>query len=403
MMNRTRSASLAAGAALLLLATTAFTAPGPQHRSLRGLAMGNAFVAVVDDKDALYYNPAGLNLINNLGNAAQRPGLANYPRNRINARVNVVGAALPIADMQDFYGFFRDHENSFSDYDSLLNDRTLFSDLAPFDRRPVEVGLLHGAEFAMRNFGVAYWADARVAPYADVGVLLPQAGVETIQLDAVFQIAGAHAFLNERLSAGGGYRLANRQTVRNMQVSANEAAEDGGQPLIDRVQDTLNNKFSNLTDPSTYGHGIDLGVLWQQNTWLRFGAALQNFGMVLNDEFVTPEFTVGAVVTPPLLSTDGRFARKVNVALDLEDLFNNERNYRPMSKVNFGVEVEQHTMWFAALRLGTGFKGGYWAGGVGLSLLSALHIEYATWSEEQGFYTGHIEDRYHAFRVGVGL
>ena len=36
---------------------------GPEHRTLRPLAMGNAFVAVVDDKDALHYNPAGLNLI----------------------------------------------------------------------------------------------------------------------------------------------------------------------------------------------------------------------------------------------------------------------------------------------------------------------------------------------------
>lgn len=390
-------------AALLLLAAHATAAPGPQHRSLRGLAMGNAFVALVDDKEALYYNPAGLNLINNLGNAARRPDLAAYPRNRMNARVNVVGAALPVAEMQDFYGFFRDHEKAFGNYDSLLNDQSLFHDLAPFDRMPVEIGILHGAEFAMRNFGVAYWADARFAPYADVGVLLPQAGVETIQLDAVFQIAGAYGFLNQRLSAGGGYRLANRQTVRRIHVAANEAAEDGGQPLIDRVQDTLNAKFSNLTDPATYGHGIDLGVLWQQTPWLRFGGALQNFGMVLDDKFVTPELTVGAVVTPPLLSTGGMFARKVNIALDIEDLLNNERNYRFLSKVNFGVEVEQHAWWFAALRVGTGFKGGYWAGGVGLSLLSALHLEYATWSEEAGFYTGHIEDRYHAFRVGVGL
>ncbi len=397
--------SVSALAATLLFAgaTASMAASGPQYRSLRGLAMGNAFVAIVDDKEAIYYNPAGLNLINALGNAAARPGLANYPRNRINARVNMVGAALPLGDFKDFYGFFKDHKKSFSDDSTMRSDNTLFNDLAPFDRRPVEIGLLHGAEFAMHNFGAAYWADARIAPYADVGVLLPQAGIETIQLDAVVQVAGAHGFLNNRLAAGGGYRLANRQTVRNFQVAASEFATDGGQSVLNQVQDTINDKFSNLSDFTTYGHGIDLGALWQQTSWLRFGASMQNMGMYLNHEYVTPELTVGLAISPPLASTGRMFSRKVNLALDLEDILNDERNYRLLSKVNFGAEVQQDLWWLASLRLSGGYKGGYWAAGTGLDLLTAIHIEAASWAEEVGSYTGHIEDRYYALRVGVGL
>jgi len=411
MRNNTILRRMASSTSLLALALGAFVAgeaaaaAGPQYRSLRAQSMGNAFVAVVDNKDALYYNPAGLNLINALGNPSARPGLANYPRTRLNARVNLVGAAAPLSEMNDFFDLFKEHRGAFKGGDSAFKagGNALINDLNPYDRRAIEVGILHGAEFAMHNYGAAYWLDARVAPYADVGILLPQGGVETIQLDAVIQVATARGFLNNRLAAGAGYRLANRQTVTDFQVATSEFAEDGGQPVIDRVQDTLDEKFSNMTDFSTYGHGIDLGALWQQTPWLRLGASLQNLGMYLDNEFVTPELTVGAAVSPPILSTGGKFPRKVNLAVDFEDILNDDRNYKMMSKVNFGAEVEQYIWWFASARVAGGFKGGYWAAGGGLSLVNAVHIEVASWAEEGGFYTGHIEDRYLALRVGVGL
>ena len=390
-------------AALGAFTVGAHASSGPQQRSLRALSMGNAFVAVVDDKDAIYYNPAGLDLINTLGNASARPGLAAYPRTRFNARLNLIGGTVPLGQANDFFGFFKDHKDGLSNgLDGIRSDSTLFDDLAKFDQRAVELGLFEGLEFAMHDYGAAVWGDESVAPYADVGVLLPQAGIETIQLDAVLQLATAHAFLNNRLSAGAGYRLANRQTVKNYRVAASSFS-DGGKEVGRDAKDSLSEKFSNLSDFNSWGHGVDAGVLLQQNTWLRVGAAMQNMGMYLNHEYVTPELTVGAVVTPPLLSTGGYFARKVNLAVDLEDLLNDDRNYKPLSKVNVGMEVEQYLWWTASLRLGAGFKGGYWTAGTGLSLLSALHIEAASWAEEAGYYTGHIENRYYALRVGVGL
>lgn len=95
-MNRTALALPVVALALTAFVGEASAAAGPQYRSLRAQSMGNAFVAVVDNKDALYYNPAGLNLINALGNSSARPGLANYPRTRVNARVNLIGAAAPL-------------------------------------------------------------------------------------------------------------------------------------------------------------------------------------------------------------------------------------------------------------------------------------------------------------------
>src|SRR5690606_18648597 len=353
-----------------------------------GLSMGNAFVALVDDKEAMYYNPAGLNLINAVGNVAARPALADYPRDRIQARINVGAAGPAFSDLKDFNRFFRNHQDSFESSDAMLEDSTLFRDLAAFHRNPIEVSALTSGVFAMHNYGAAYWLDSRVAPYIAMGPLLPQAGIETIQIDAVVQLAGARGFLNDRLAAGAAYRVANRRTVRKFEVAAREFSEDedGNTPAVDRVMDTLSAKLDGLGDVTSYGHGVDVGALWQQTPWLRVGGSLQNFGMFLNDEFVTPELTVGVAVTPPLLSSGGIFPRKVNVAFDIEDILNNERNYRFFSKVNFGAEVEQRLWWTLAGRVAGGFKGGYWTAGLGISLLSAVHIEYASWGEEAGSY-----------------
>jgi hypothetical protein len=390
-------------AAVLLLCAGAAARSGPEHRAFRSLAMGNAFVAVVDDKDALYYNPAGLNLINSLGNRSSRPALAAYPRSRFNARMNLVGIAAPLGESLKLMRLYNRHEESLSNPDSLRTDETLYPEMIPLSRKPIRTGVLHSSEFAMRNFGVAYWADAQVAQYIDDGLLLPQAGIESMQIDAVVQVAGARSFANHRLSVGAGYRLANRQQVRNFSVAASEFADKGGRKVKDAVLDTLKEKMANLRDVTSYGHGLDAGVLWQQNPWLRLGAAAQNVGMYLDGKLVTPEITVGLAVTPARLCRGGTLPRKVNFALDFEDLLNDERNYRAAGKVNLGAEIEQNITWMLSARAAAGLKGGYWSVGAGFSFFKMVHLEAVSWAEEAGYYTGHIEERYYAVNLAVGI
>ncbi len=93
----------------------------------------------------------------------------------------------------------------------------------------------------------------------------------------------------------------------------------------------------------------------------------------------------------------------MNFAVDFEDIFNNERNYRPLSKLNFGGEVEQSMLWSLGMRAAAGFKGGYWTAGAGLSFFNLLHLEAVSWAEEAGYYTGQIEERFYAVNVGVGF
>jgi hypothetical protein len=223
-------------------------------------------------------------------------------------------------------------------------------------------------------------------------------------VDAVLQLAAARSFMSDRLALGGGYRLANRQVVERYEISAGRLADDEGREEVqEEMQDSAFSKLKNLGDPTTYGHGLDFGALWQQTPWLRFGGAIQNFGMVLDGELVTPELTVGAAVSVPQLSAGGRFARKVNLAFDFEDLLNDDNNYKPLSKINFGAEVEQYGWGFISMRLAGGFKGGYWSAGTGVSLFSAVHIDAVSYAEEKGYYTGQVEDRMYAVQVGIGM
>ena len=69
--------------AILILSVSFASAKSPRHISLRAESMGGAHVAVVDDKDAIHFNYAGLSQINRLGNYDKRPEQGYYPRNWI--------------------------------------------------------------------------------------------------------------------------------------------------------------------------------------------------------------------------------------------------------------------------------------------------------------------------------
>ena len=378
---------------------------GPEHRTLRPLAMGNAFVAVVDDKDAMHYNPAGLNLMGRLGNKSRRPEMSRYPLDKFDMHMDFLGTALPVSEALDILDFYQTHQGSFSNRSDLQNDTSLISDLSKFDRLPVKVAVLHGGEMAFHNFGMAYWADAQLAPYADVGVLIPQAGIQFMQLDIVGQIAGATSYFDNRLSVGLGYRMAKREEMGSFQIALTDLSnQEGRNSVNEAIQDSVDEKLKEFADLGAIGHAVDAGVLWQQTRDLRLGAAVANLGMILNHEPVTPKFTMGLAYSPMRLESNGRWKRKINFALDLEDLFNNDRNYKALNKVNCGAEWEQTLIpWVLKGRLAAGVKGGYPTAGLGGTLLTVFHYEFATWAEEAGYYTGQIEDRYYVMKFGVGI
>lgn len=403
-----------------LASTSLYAIKGPTHKSLRALGMGNAHVAVVDDKEAIYYNPAGLNQINRLGNYKLDPERGYYPHNFLDMRINV-GVQAPYQtgmdvkrladDVNEIINNAQDAETQTSGnlvLDSLSAHPELDDKLNRLDRLPISVGAKYDMELAFHNFGAALWADAGVAPYVDGGIIVPFIGIDTVYVDMVAQMAFAFSPI-ENVSVGIGYKAAQRAYVNEFEVSALDMTA-----VQDSLEDQLRETQDNVTDPTTIGHALEFGGLYQINREVRAGASLRNlFLNQLGEETITPDLTMGIAASPRSLQRNTAFARKVNFACDYADMLNNDRNYKFFSHLNFGIEIEQVLLAVPVIsfwdmralkaRTGAGFKGGYWTASGALEVMRVLEVEIASWAEEGGYYTGQKEDRSYMLQVSIGL
>ncbi len=403
---------------ILLTAVSVHARKGPNHQAIRALGMGNAFVAVAEDRDAIYYNPAGLNLMGKLGNYDRDPEMGHYPDNWLDMRLSLVTSLL----LPDLFGLGIDGWNFYDEHRKTLHklkndalvalvaDDDFFEDAQVIDGLLFPIGLrpMHG-EIAFHNFGAALWSEATVRPAFEMGVVTPSAVIEEISATAVGQLAFAFG-IGDRVSLGFGYRMVERASMERFEISV----VDGLSPT--QLEDRLSDEIDTLLDRNvTLDHALDFGLMVQASREIRVGAALQNvFVTDYDGESVTPELTVGLAWAPRKLQRNTAYARKVNFALDFEDALNDDRNYKPLSHVNFGFEVEQVLVAIPSLKWGSnaralkgrgamGFKGGYFTLGAGLEVLRVLNFEFVTWAEEAGYYTGQAPERFFLFEFSFGL
>ena len=406
------------------------SAKAPTHFSLRAESMGGAHVAVVDDKEAIHYNYAGLTQINRLGNYEYRPEQGYYPRNWIGDMRLTFGGAGDIfkflstySDVKDVQDLFRaaqndanritkDHPQVTSQtgaiLDSLLLNPRYGKIVNSYDHKAMEARVKFDAELAFHNFGAAFWMNGSVAPYVDAGLVLPYVVVDTFVIDAVAQMGGAYEIIPNQLSVGLGGKIAKRHKTNMVTVGlANYSS------IVDTLKDQASDATDNFFDSKTFSFGIDLGVLYQFNREVRFGASLRDiYFKQLAGETLIPNFTIGANYSPRFMNSNTGFGRKFNVAVDFADMFNAERNYKFFTHLNFGFELEQtlaafpglnNEIRFLVLRLAGGFRGGYPSAGVGLEVLRFFSIEAATWGEERGYYTGQDENRIYMVQASIGF
>lgn len=412
-------------AILLILALVAFSsaAKAPKHRSLRAEGMGNAHVALVDDKEAIYYNYAGLSQINRLGNYEKRPEQGYYPRNFIgDMRLNLGGAG-PFETYLSTYNVAKDLQALYQNVHNTavmfgLNESSLLIDslsthpelqhkINNYDHKYLTMKIKMDAEMAFHNFGGAVWVDGNVAPYLDGGLVLPFLAIDTLYVDGVVQAGFAYSF-TDKLSIGIGAKAAKRQKMEMITIDILN---------YDALQDTLEDRYHDATDEifdfKTISMGMDFGVLYQLTRELRVGGSLNDvyFKDLAGDE-ITPNLTLGINYSPRFFNKNTAFGRKFNFACDFADALNSEKNYKPLSHVNFGFEVEQNLLAWPgynneiralALRLAAGFKGGYPSAGASLEVLRFFTLEFATWAEELGYYTGQDEERVYMGQISIGF
>jgi len=362
-----------------LLFTFAYSAKGPQYRSLKVHGMGGAFVAVADDKNALYYNPAGLGLLNYLGNFEKNPDMGYMPRPNSEFRLFSATIFLPAGEIDNMleacgaqkFGtivkkvlFFDFGDFGNADYwcpayynmvpdddefwpDSLDKHQDLADRIRKLDRSKIDIGTqLSILEIAIPHFGFSIWANASAAPYIDMGIGIPTFGYEPIQMDAVVQTAFAFSPV-EQWYAGAGLKVAKRYRQPRFDFQPGLEFENSIKDIkVDTEdKDDLEKRWENFGDDlldAKIAFGMDLGVLYQITRQVRLGTSVRNiFFGELGGESITPNWSIGAMASPMILQSNSLWGRKVNFAIDYVDILDGTITEKFFSHLNFGAEIDQ--------------------------------------------------------------
>jgi len=444
-----------------LLFTFAYAAKGPQYHSLKVHGMGGAYVAVADSKDALYYNPAGLNLIGRLGNFETNPDMGYMPFSKSEVRLFSTAVFLPGKEINTIidacgaptlgtiikkvlffdYGSIAtvklcpaysdivpDNEDDWSD--SLDAHPELSENLSRLNRSSLDIGTqISLLEIVIPNFGIASWINASAAPWVDVGIIVPIFGYEPVQIDWVI-VQTAFAFSPVELwSVGAGLKVAKRykQSAFTYKPGLNY---DGTDVSLDTTgihdfEKRWENFGNDLVD-AKIAFGLDLGVLYQITREFRLGSSVRNifFGK-LGGEAITPNWSIGGMASPMILQSNSLFARKVNFAIDYVDILDGTITEKFMGHLNLGAEIDQIVMpsptteMSYAYRLLFGAVGGVVGFGIGtligngnglmgtvagMTVGTIAGIKYGLGNEalRVSFGCG-LEGGYPAFNMGFGL
>ncbi len=246
---------------LLTIALITFSSharKGPDHKTLRALSMGNAFVAVAEDKDAIYFNPAGLNLMNKVGNYDVRPDLGYYPENWLDMNLDL-GFILPdvLGMARKSFDFYDDHKGTFENMNddvvaALSADSSLYNDALFLDGFPIPIGAMVSGEFAFHNFGGAFWNDLSVTPFIDAGIVVPSAGLVEATFNAVGQLAGAFE-ITPQINIGAGYRLIWAKKIERKEVHIAN---------YETIKDTITAELQELEkEILDFSHAFDFGMM----------------------------------------------------------------------------------------------------------------------------------------------
>jgi hypothetical protein len=417
-------------------------AKGPEYRSLRVHGMGGAFVAVADNKDALYYNPAGLNLINRMGNFEKNPDMGYLPKKRFEFRLLSVSVSLPANEITDViktcgaptvgkivnrviffdFGYFGDVDDWCptvtdilpDDISELPNSLQAHQELADklkstLHRRPIEIGTqISVLEFAMHNFGFSVWANTSAAPYIDMGVGIPGFGYAPLQADIVVQTAMAFSPL-DNWSVGVGFKTAKRYREPSFElwpILSNNLNDVEYQEQLDTLEKRWDNfRKDSLTNFKSINYALDFGALYQITREIRLGTSLRNvFFSKLAGESITPNLSIGAMASPMILQSNSWWGRKMNFAVDYVDILDGTIGDMFLAHLNIGAEIEQIIVPFLLkVSLGGGLEGGYYAWNTGFGIGDVVNMRFGSYAEERGTRTGQKEHRFWTGEVSVGF
>ena len=329
------------------------------YRGIRPLGMGNAFIAVSDDENGLFYNPAGL---------------------KLESGEEGVGILNPLGEISegslDFYNDYSDlNTDNASEISAFLNDRI-------------------GEHQHLRVRLLPY---IFVSPFA-IGILAQATGDMEVRNPVFPEVAS-----NLRTDIGvvvGGARDFGRGILGGMTVKYIQ--RDGLVKTYTAV-DIASNTFDLGDDlKSNSDFSFDLGGMVHLSEWttidqwdLIAGIVLQNItDLDFKENGVHPmQLNLGAAIHPEIGFV------KSTVALDFVDITQELGTDKDLLKrTHLGAEFKFPKI--VSLRVGV--NQGYFTGGVTFDFW-VVRLDVATFSEELGAYAGQREDRRTLAQLSFGF
>jgi hypothetical protein len=318
------------------------------NTSVRALGMGNAYTAIVDNDDSLFYNPAGLGRVEGI----------NW--NIVDLYVGANGE-----DVYDTYQGFGDTSTGTAAFAN--NVKSLFG-------KSIWIGGGGKSALTVPYFGVAAYDGLTASAYLsnpafpnmNINFINDYGFAAGVAFDIVPKII-TMGFVGKKITRIGSAFPIGVSTLANLSST--------------QLQDDLNNRGT--------GYGVDYGVNFMIPAPIKptFSFVWKNLG------YTTFTKDYGAVA-PPMIKDEmiAGFGCLIDLpGLDIRPAFDFKYMNRPEEqlgkKLHFGIEFD-----FPILELRAGFHQGYYTAGAGIDL-GVLKIDAATYGVELGEYPGQHEDR----------
>jgi hypothetical protein len=328
------------------------------YKGIRPMGMGGAFVAVSDDANALFYNPAGLARI-------EKTRMSILP-----LEVEVAKNSLDIYKDASDVDFDDPTETTEFLRDNIGERAHLAVNVFPYYSRP--------------RFALAFYGTARV----DLEVenrAYPEVYTHVVS-DMGGAIGYAHPLLDDALSLGGTFKFNHRQSLKETYTVTDITGD-----LNDEIKDDLQK-----------GNGIliDLGVQYSFKEYdleaLRVGMSANNLGgaSMGDAEDIDDHVDIGVSYV-----IDKLWITKTTLAFDYVDLFSQYSGDDDIAKrIRMGVEFKFPVL----LTLRLGLYEGYFSGGVSLDG-KFVQLDVLTYTEEIGAYAGQRDDTRYVMRFLMGF
>jgi hypothetical protein len=331
----------------------------PRLDGIRPLGMGNAFLAVCDDRNALYTNPAGLSRIGGLGIS----GLGFLG--------GVDAEFLSLAD------FIRNNSDRLSGDTPVDNE--FHESLAPYDDRWVSVDANAYTDVTMRGFGAGVFTTGSVSVRIDRGVYEPRVYAEVS--DDLVAVVGAalpgkwHGF-TAGATAKGIWRRNSSRALRATELADFDAAE-----------------IASELESSANGFGMDFGLLWNQpRSRVSAAAVLRDAVGVVGGEAIGASLDFGLAYRP--LRGSLGIVRDIVLAADFRDAMRTE--VAPGNRLDLGAELKIPFVSFRG-----GVHQGYPTAGIGVHAF-IFSLDYAFAGRELGTHPGADGQYMHYLEMRIG-